>query len=772
MAISPVSTTRIGDLFVRQRLTSQVQQDQLALFRLQNQISTGKRLQLPSEDAPSALRAINLQRLIDRKVQIKTNLQASTQYLGGADSRLASIASSLNELRGEVVGVSGNTVPESARLAVMQDIDSLLQELVNAGNAKMQGRYLFAGSRSQSQPYDYDGKFVEFSGNDGALRSYVDVERLFETNVAGTDVFGGVSAQVEGSVDLNPHLTDDTLVSSLNGGNGIGTNPVIRLAVDDGTSTTSVVVDLSRAITISDVARFIENAAPTGAELRVDVTGTGLRLVSGSGHEISISEVAEGRTARLLGIYSDPQLAPTDTITGLDLNAAVLKTTRLSDLLGKKSQGVIELAGGNNDIRITAAANGDEFDNVTVEFVSGATAGSESASYNAGTRTLTIQVDDGETTANQIAAAINAEGTFTAQIDYHDATTFVQAGTGTIELGGVSPVSFGPLTTGGVDGVLDTASGFILNNRAQSVTLDISSAETVEDLLNLINGSELGLVAEINASATGINVRSKLSGSDFTIGENGGTTATQLGIRSYTGAIELGALNRGVGVPTSELGADLRIVARDLTEFTVDLGGATTVDDVISRINAAAAAANGGLGVSITASLATSGNGIRIVDTSAAAGTTTIANVEGSRAAEFLGFTPLGQTQADTTTGTLVSEDRHTLETDSVFNTLIRLRDALGTNNTVEIGRSLERLDVDLDRVNFARAEIGSRLQTLEVIETRLEDENVELQSALSQEIDVDLVEAISQLTARQYAFEASLRSSASIMHLSLLNFL
>ena len=83
--IIPIPTTRVGDLFVRQRLTGQVQRDQLDLFRLQNQISTGQRIQLPSEDAPAALRAINLQRLLDRKGQIRTNLEASNQYLGGAD---------------------------------------------------------------------------------------------------------------------------------------------------------------------------------------------------------------------------------------------------------------------------------------------------------------------------------------------------------------------------------------------------------------------------------------------------------------------------------------------------------------------------------------------------------------------------------------------------------------------------------------------------------------------------------------------------------------
>jgi flagellar hook-associated protein 3 FlgL len=120
----------------------------------------------------------------------------------------------------------------------------------------------------------------------------------------------------------------------------------------------------------------------------------------------------------------------------------------------------------------------------------------------------------------------------------------------------------------------------------------------------------------------------------------------------------------------------------------------------------------------------------------------------------------------------LTSEDRLTLETDSVFNTLLRLRTALGQGDTPEIGRSIERLDDDMSRISFAAAEIGIRQQNLGVVDLKLQDENVQLRSALSLDIDVDLAEAISNMTARQFAFEASLRTAASLLQTSLLNFI
>ena len=77
-----------------------------------------------------------------------------------------------------------------------------------------------------------------------------------------------------------------------------------------------------------------------------------------------------------------------------------------------------------------------------------------------------------------------------------------------------------------------------------------------------------------------------------------------------------------------------------------------------------------------------------------------------------------------------------------------------------------------LNRINFTRAEIGAREQTLDVVATRLSQEDIELQRVLSNEIDVDLVEAISQFTARQAAFQASLQAVAHTVRLSLLDFL
>jgi flagellin-like hook-associated protein FlgL len=315
--------------------------------------------------------------------------------------------------------------------------------------------------------------------------------------------------------------------------------------------------------------------------------------------------------------------------------------------------------------------------------------------------------------------------------------------------------------------------------------VDLSTATSLQDVVNLINSDPLNNFGTTFVNAT---VRSNGNGIELTDSSVPTTGDLQVLVVGGTQAAEYLKLVAPGSTQNSShttnatgdyvmsggnvLGHDLVITARDGTKLWVDLAGATTIQHVIDRINAAAAAANNGAGVNVTASLAATGNGIQISDASAVAGTTTIAAVEGSSAAQALGFVPAGQSEVQSTTGILQSEDRHTLEVDSVFNTLLRLKTALEQGDVAEISRSLERLDADMDRANFARAELGGRLQSLDIIDVRLEDENVQLRAALSEDLDVDLVKAISDLTARQFAFEASLRTAGSLMQMSLLNFI
>ena len=118
MAVTSIPTTRVSNLLIRQRLVSQIQFDQLELFRLQNSLSTGRRIAIPSEDAPAALRAANLQRNLERNAQVQENLNTNQSYLSATETALSGASNTLAEIHGNALALVSTTSSQSERDAV------------------------------------------------------------------------------------------------------------------------------------------------------------------------------------------------------------------------------------------------------------------------------------------------------------------------------------------------------------------------------------------------------------------------------------------------------------------------------------------------------------------------------------------------------------------------------------------------------------------------------------------------------------------------------
>ena len=543
-SIIGIPSTRLSNVFIRQRVTNQMLSDQLEVLRLQTQLSTGRRIQVPSEDSDAALRIISLQRLLERKEQVQTNLQASQSYLTATDTALGTVSGSLAEARGVALGAIGDTATDDQRRAAAIETQETIRHVLDAGNTKFRDRYLFAGTGTAVRPFQTIGNnLVQYSGDEGRLSSYSDIEVLADTNLHGSEVFGAVSQPVLGTADLDPIVTFDTLLSDLRGGLGIS---LTSITISDGTDTATI--DLTSAATIGDVAALIHDNS--GAlTLDVEITPTGLTITAAPGDQLTIRDPAGGTTAEELGIATT---APANTVASDDLDPVLSLTTRLDDVLGTRAYAVVRSAGADNDVifesdTVGAASNGIQivFDDDPSVVVPGIPGMGEVASYDATSRTLTVTVKAGKTEARHVVAAVQAAYALgnvplTARLDPLDEQT------GGREMVDVPGGTVGQ-TDGGSGTPFDKDSGLEIVNGNETHIVSFADAETVEDLLNAMSTSSVGVLAEINSDATGIDVRSRISGSDFMVGENGGNTATQLGLRTFTAQTRLDELDYGRG---------------------------------------------------------------------------------------------------------------------------------------------------------------------------------------------------------------------------------
>ncbi len=1127
-SIIPVPVLRSSDPLVYRRLLGQIQSDQLSLLRIQDRVSTGRRIQVPSEDAPAAVRAMGLQRLLEQKNQSAHNLDSTQSYLSASEAAIGGVSDVIIDTRALALSMADNTRTDIERDAAAAEISRAIEQLVANANRRFRDRALFAGTQAGVTPFSFEGAFIAFNGKSGSLPRSADLGMLFQSNVTAQEVFGAFSDGVQSIADLNPIVTEQTRLGDLRGGQGITTTSIL---VSDGPNSSTI--DISSAETVGDVIDLLQANPPEGRRITARAVGNRIQveLDALGGGNLTIREIGGGTTAAELGIF-DPNGVGVGPLVGDDLNPILRSTTELRNVLGVRATAVLQsTASGpgisefSNDIVFEAKLRGAEFNDYDIHYVDdaalqaapGLPAGSEtarletsatssaaslafsglnnnliltadtagaafndtkfviasggalgagaSASFDASSRTVTIQVDSGGASEIQnVIAAIDASTPFTATYDGSDPADGGYAATATVAAGDIGNLEadtgnsggdantifvhiqpgsstannvvaalqapangiadlfdvsldekdMGSVLLSGGDGIvdvdatattangegedLDQSTGFLITNGGQTYTIDLTDARTVEDLLDTLNGSGAFVRAEINSAGNSIDIRSRLSGADLHISENGGSTATQLGVRTFSHTTILDDLNHGAGVRTDE-DVDFTIRRSSGVEVDVNISTAETVGDVVDLINLAA-------GEDI-AQLASSGNGIQIVESNPTGGVAlSVIKAPASSAAWDLGLVEIGQTESYSTDGaaplaasalvTFVSPDdidnafkvtstqpgtlhngvqividgsgttaaasaafdsgagtltitidptqstandvvsaindatnipfeaaldltsdpgnsgagliptigtvgltsggtlnataeraavvtafavpytvdsfihieaadageafndvvvefRDTLvgdvaaasydagakrltidvqvgvttantviaalgsvaefnatldtqvdpsndgtgpvgggeftlaggtpevlqaddvnpfEVQSVFNTLLRLRTALGDSELTQIERLVDSIDVDFRRANFSRAEIGARQNALDSLRTRLEDEDIELRRTLSTEIDADLVEAISELTSRQAAFEASLRLIGQTLQLNLLQFL
>lgn len=109
----------------------------------------------------------------------------------------------------------------------------------------------------------------------------------------------------------------------------------------------------------------------------------------------------------------------------------------------------------------------------------------------------------------------------------------------------------------------------------------------------------------------------------------------------------------------------------------------------------------------------------------------------------------------------------------SIFDILINLRDRLLEGDTEQIGSAgLQSIDRALENLITHRSELGAKDRRLELTYERISYETPILMELNSNEIDLDLSEAITELKMLEYTHRAALQTTARIMQPSLLNYL
>ncbi|MEA1976183.1 MAG: flagellar hook-associated protein FlgL [Bacillota bacterium] len=97
---------------------------------------------------------------------------------------------------------------------------------------------------------------------------------------------------------------------------------------------------------------------------------------------------------------------------------------------------------------------------------------------------------------------------------------------------------------------------------------------------------------------------------------------------------------------------------------------------------------------------------------------------------------------------------------------------ALESDDQAGIDDFIGNVDINLENINSSRSEIGAKTNRLEMILSRIEDDNINVTQLLSNNQDVDMAETIMTLKNAENVYKASLSAGARVIQPSLLDFL
>ncbi len=188
-------TTRVTlETFVNSTLTS-VLKSTSQMNKLQEQISTGKKINRPSDDPAGARKILSLRSDSLRLDQFSLNIQTATSELNFNESNLNTIADVLQRITELTMQGVSDTASQETRNINASEINQLLDSVLQSANSKRLGNYIFAGTKTTTEPFTItrnssgDIDSVSYNGNREKIEYNIGPNTNVQVNQTGAEIF-------------------------------------------------------------------------------------------------------------------------------------------------------------------------------------------------------------------------------------------------------------------------------------------------------------------------------------------------------------------------------------------------------------------------------------------------------------------------------------------------------------------------------------------------------------------------------------------------------
>lgn len=136
-------------------LLSNLNRNAAKMNNTQLQMSTGMKINKPSDDPTGMTYSLRYRQEIASNEQYQRNVDSAVSWLDFSDKMLSEVDSITQRLRELTVSAANGTNPQSASDSVRKEILQLKEQLIDIGNSKLNGKYIFNGEMYDKIPYEF-----------------------------------------------------------------------------------------------------------------------------------------------------------------------------------------------------------------------------------------------------------------------------------------------------------------------------------------------------------------------------------------------------------------------------------------------------------------------------------------------------------------------------------------------------------------------------------------------------------------------------------------
>lgn len=181
---------RISSAQIFESANRGISRNQVDLSKLQNQMSSGRKMLTPADDPIASAQALVLTQSKEVSSQYLRNQDAANGQLGVVDAQLTALDDLMQHVRDKVVQAGNTTLSNADRGFIAQELESRFSELLGIANAQDgTGNFLFSGYQGAVRPFSVTATGASYAGDDGQRLSQVEASRQISTSVSGGELF-------------------------------------------------------------------------------------------------------------------------------------------------------------------------------------------------------------------------------------------------------------------------------------------------------------------------------------------------------------------------------------------------------------------------------------------------------------------------------------------------------------------------------------------------------------------------------------------------------